>query len=172
MASLKSVANTRLRQTLTRTLNPNCFCITNALFATGNQHDTANVPRFQDVSDFLRLERRQRRCNKVSPGSGETICRPRRWQFDPKIAADLRPSADGSTVCTSLVVGAIGSQQFRETGSMSTTPKTEAVIEYPSQHCLPSARMHLQVSSVLWKTAALLSPFSFFESKRVCHYTA
>jgi len=28
------------------------------------------------------------------PGGGETICPPRRWQFDPKIAADLRPSAD------------------------------------------------------------------------------
>jgi len=120
MTSLKSVANTRLRQTLTRTLNPNCFCITNALFATGNQHDTVNVLRFQDVSDFLRLERRQRRCNKVSPGGGETICRPRRWQFDPKIAADLRPSADGSAVCTSLVVGAIGSQHAYSLGSCTT----------------------------------------------------
>jgi len=38
------------------------------------------------------------------PGGGETIC-PRRWQFDPKIAADLRPSADGSAVHTSLVAG-------------------------------------------------------------------
>ena len=35
------------------------------------------------------------------PG-GETIS-PRRWQFDSKIAADLRPSADGSAVRTSLV---------------------------------------------------------------------
>jgi len=39
--------------------------------------------------------------NKVSPGGGERIC-PRR-QLDPKIAADLRPSADGSAVRTSLV---------------------------------------------------------------------
>ena len=38
-------------------------------------------------------------------GGGETICPPRRWQFDPKIAADLHPSADGSTVHTSLVAG-------------------------------------------------------------------
>ena len=30
---------------------------------------------------------------------------PRRWQFDPKIAADLHPSADGSAVRTSLVAG-------------------------------------------------------------------
>jgi len=29
----------------------------------------------------------------------------RRRQFDPKIAADLRPSADGSAVRTSLVTG-------------------------------------------------------------------
>jgi len=46
------------------------------------------------------------------PEDGETI-RPRRWQFDgeisfrrqSKIAADLRPSADGSVVRTSLVAG-------------------------------------------------------------------
>jgi len=62
-------------------------------------------------------------CNKVSPlGRGETICPRRRWQFDggtsfrrqsghlrqavdPKIAADLRPIADGSAVRTSLVAG-------------------------------------------------------------------
>jgi len=37
-------------------------------------------------------------------GGGKTIG-PRRWQFDPKIAADLRPSADGSAVRTSLVAG-------------------------------------------------------------------
>jgi len=30
---------------------------------------------------------------------------PRRWQFDPKIAADLRPSAYRSAVRTSLVAG-------------------------------------------------------------------
>jgi len=56
------------------------------------------------------------------PGGGETICPGRRWQFDggillrcqsghlrqsmdPKIAADLRPSADGSAVRTSLMAG-------------------------------------------------------------------
>jgi len=47
------------------------------------------------------------------PGGGETICPPSRWQFDgdisfrhqSKIAADLRPSADGSAVRTSLVAG-------------------------------------------------------------------
>jgi len=34
------------------------------------------------------------------------INRPRRWQFDGgKIAADLRPSSDGSAVRTSLVAG-------------------------------------------------------------------
>ena len=50
------------------------------------------------------------------PGAGETIC-SRRWQFaanqttcvspcmDPKIAANLRPSADGSAVRTCLVAG-------------------------------------------------------------------
>ena len=42
--------------------------------------------------------------NNVSPRGGETICR-RRWQFDPKITADLRPSADWSAVRTSLVAG-------------------------------------------------------------------
>jgi len=31
------------------------------------------------------------------PGGGGMIC-PCRWQFDPKTAADLRPSADGSAV--------------------------------------------------------------------------
>ena len=30
---------------------------------------------------------------------------PRQWQFDPKIASDLRPSMDGSAVRTSLVAG-------------------------------------------------------------------
>jgi len=41
---------------------------------------------------------------RFRPGGGETIS-PRRWQFDPKIAADLRPSADGPSVRTSLVAG-------------------------------------------------------------------
>jgi len=41
---------------------------------------------------------------KYRPGGGETIC-PRRWQLDPKIAADLRPSANWSAVNTSLVAG-------------------------------------------------------------------
>jgi len=58
---------------------------------------------------------------RYRPGGGETIY-PRRWQFDcgisfrrqsgrlrqsvdPKIAADLRPSADGSAVRTSLAAG-------------------------------------------------------------------
>jgi len=41
---------------------------------------------------------------RYRPGGGKTIG-PRRWQFDPKIAADLRPSADGSAVRTSLVAG-------------------------------------------------------------------
>ena len=43
-------------------------------------------------------------CTRYRAGGGETIC-PRRWQFDPKIAADLRPSADGSAVRTPLVAG-------------------------------------------------------------------
>ena len=44
---------------------------------------------------------------------------PRRRQFDPKIAADLRPSADGSAVRTSLVAGggsAAGSQRANSLG--------------------------------------------------------
>ena len=53
---------------------------------------------------------------RYRPGAGETIC-SRRWQFaanqttcvspcmDPKIAANLRPSADGSAVRTCLVAG-------------------------------------------------------------------
>jgi len=47
------------------------------------------------------------RTNKVSPRGrrDDMPPSPRRWQFDPKIAADLRPSADGSAVCTSLVAG-------------------------------------------------------------------
>jgi len=40
----------------------------------------------------------------IAPGGGETIC-PRRLQFNPKIAADLRPSVDWSAVRTSLVAG-------------------------------------------------------------------
>jgi len=38
------------------------------------------------------------------PGGGKTICPPP-VAVDLKIAADLRPSADGSTVRTSLVAG-------------------------------------------------------------------
>ena len=34
--------------------------------------------------------------NTVSPLGAARRYAPRRWQFDPKIAADLRPSADGS----------------------------------------------------------------------------
>jgi len=42
------------------------------------------------------------RCNKISPRSDM----PLRWQLTvTKIAADLRPSADGSAVRTSLVAG-------------------------------------------------------------------
>ena len=41
---------------------------------------------------------------RYRPGGGETI-RPRRWRYDPKIAADVRPSADGSAFRTSLVAG-------------------------------------------------------------------
>ena len=41
----------------------------------------------------------------IAPGAARQYA-PRRWQFDPKIAADLRPSADGwSAVRTSLVAG-------------------------------------------------------------------
>jgi len=44
--------------------------------------------------------------NKVSPrGAARRYAHPRRWQFDPKIAANRRPSADGSAVRTSLVAG-------------------------------------------------------------------
>ena len=39
----------------------------------------------------------------IAPGAARRYV-PRRWQFDTKIAADLRPSADGSAVRTSLVV--------------------------------------------------------------------
>ena len=54
------------------------------------------------------------------PRQGARRYVPRRWQFDPKIAADLRPSADGSAVCTFLVaVGgyAVGSQRTYSLGS-------------------------------------------------------
>ena len=43
--------------------------------------------------------------NKVSPRGWRDDMPSRRWQFDPKIAADLRPSADGSAVRTSLEAG-------------------------------------------------------------------
>ena len=36
---------------------------------------------------------------------GDIVSRHLRQSMDPKIAADLRPSADGSAVCTSLVAG-------------------------------------------------------------------
>jgi len=43
---------------------------------------------------------------RYHPGGDETICPPPcRWQFDSKIAADLRPSADWSAVRASLVAG-------------------------------------------------------------------
>jgi len=41
----------------------------------------------------------------VSPRGRRDDMPPRRWQFDPKIVADLRPSADESAVHTSLVAG-------------------------------------------------------------------
>jgi len=40
----------------------------------------------------------------IAPGAARRYA-PRRWQFDPKIAADLLPSADGSAVRTPLVAG-------------------------------------------------------------------
>jgi len=46
-------------------------------------------------------------CNSnevLAPGAARRYA-PRRWQFDPKIAADLRPSAYRSAVRTSLVAG-------------------------------------------------------------------
>jgi len=43
--------------------------------------------------------------NKLSPLERRDDMPPRRWQFDPKIAADLRPSADESAVGTPLVAG-------------------------------------------------------------------
>ena len=53
--------------------------------------------------------------DKVSPGGGETICPPADGSSSvAKIAADLRPSADGSAVRTSLAAGggkAAGSQR-------------------------------------------------------------
>jgi len=50
---------------------------------------------------------------------GEMIC-PHRWLFDPKIAADLCPFAEGSAVRTFLVAGsgeAAGSQRAYSLGS-------------------------------------------------------
>ena len=41
---------------------------------------------------------------RIAPGAARRYA-PRRWQFNPKIAADLRPSADRSTVPTYLVAG-------------------------------------------------------------------
>jgi len=43
--------------------------------------------------------------NKVSPRGAARRYASRRRQFGPKIAADLRPSADGSAVRTSLLAG-------------------------------------------------------------------
>jgi len=40
----------------------------------------------------------------IAPGAARRYA-PRGWQFGPKTAADLRPSADRSAVCTSLVAG-------------------------------------------------------------------
>jgi len=53
----------------------------------------------------------RRRCcadaTRYRLANGETICHsPRRWQFGPKIAADLRPSADRPAFRTSLVAAA------------------------------------------------------------------
>jgi len=51
--------------------------------------------------------RRNRQCNTITryrPGGGETICPPADGSsMVSKIAADLRPSADGSEVGTFLV---------------------------------------------------------------------
>jgi len=47
---------------------------------------------------------RGRNANKVSSRERRDDM-PRRSQFNPKIAADLRPPADGSAVRTSVVAG-------------------------------------------------------------------
>jgi len=55
-----------------------------------------------------------RELKKMSPRGAARRYATRRWQFDPKLAADLRPSADASAVHTSLVAGggqAAGSQR-------------------------------------------------------------
>ena len=48
---------------------------------------------------------RRRAANTVSPRAAARRYVPRRWQFDSRAAADLRPSADGSAVRTSPVAG-------------------------------------------------------------------
>jgi len=54
-----------------------------------------------NLAPYWTLFKIKYKCNtKYRPGCGQTICPARRWQFDTKIAADLRPSADGSAVRT------------------------------------------------------------------------
>jgi len=87
------------------------------------EHEATGDSRFRSVpvrgavtDDTLssKLVAPEIRKTSYRPGGGETICPPpSRWQFDgdisfrrqSKIAADLRPSADGSAVRTFLVAG-------------------------------------------------------------------
>ena len=55
----------------------------------------------RDVNCYWHSLRKQQ---GIAPGAARRYA-PRWWQLDPKIAADLHPSADGSAVRTPLVTG-------------------------------------------------------------------
>jgi len=100
---------------------------------------------------------------KYRPGGSETIC-PRRWQFNPKIAADLRLSADGSAVRISLVVGggqAAGIQRVYSLGScaMGQTDRRitlfqNASLDYFHYHYAQTEMSVFRVRRTGWQATA------------------
>ena len=92
---------------------------------------------------------------RYRPGRGETIC-PRQWQFDPKIAANLRPSADGSAVRTSLVAGggkAAGSQRAYSLGSCAMG-QTDGRIALFQNAPPPTAGHNKLLVRIIWEPSS------------------
>jgi len=81
----------------------------------------------------------------IAPGAAIRYA-PSRWQFDPKIAADLRPSADASAVRTSLVAGGGKAAAYQRTYSLGscaveqTDGRTDRRTDRAIPKCLPIGR--------------------------------
>ena len=65
------------------------------------EHRQRPIGRYADASiNYTRMRHGKSSATSYRPGGGETICPP---PMAVRLAADLRPSADGSAVRTSLV---------------------------------------------------------------------